>query len=81
MEATFPPRPIRTEWKALYKAAIVERDRSIRSQRVAEAERAVFTRERELFYGDSTLEEKEGLEDALYTLRALKSSWDHSEAA
>ncbi len=81
METTLPLCPIRTEWKALYKTAIVEHDRSLRSQRVAESERAVLARERELFYGDSTLEEKEGLEDALYTLRALKSSWEHSEAA
>jgi hypothetical protein len=82
MEAAFVRCQIPSNWKVLYKAAIVENDRSIGSQRAAEAERAVLARERELFYGgDGTLEEKEALEDALYTLRALKSAWEHSEAS
>jgi hypothetical protein len=81
MKAAFARCLIPSDWKVLYKAAIVENDRSIGSQRAAEAERAVLARERELFYGDGTLEEKEALEDALYTLRALKSAWEHSEAS
>jgi hypothetical protein len=81
METTSPPCPIRTEWKALYKAAILENDRSVGSQRVAEAERAVLARARELLYSQGTLEEKEAIEDALYTLRALKTAWEYSRAA
>jgi len=81
MENAFPPRPIRVDWKALYRAAIYETDSRIGSQKVAEAESALLTRERELFYDDGTLEEKEALEDALYALRALKSAWQHTVAA
>jgi len=82
METASPPcRPIFTEWKALCRAAIVETDKSVGSIKAAEAERAILARERELFYGDGTLEEKEDLEDALYVLRALRNAWQHSEAA
>ena len=71
----------RNEWKELYRAAILERNKSIVPQRVAEAEDAVLARGRELFYGNGTLEEKEALEDALYALRAFKAAWQHIEAA
>ena len=81
MEKALPPCPIATDWKALYRAAICETNRSVTSQRVAEAERAALARERELFYGGGTLEEKEALEDALYGLRALKHSWQYAEVA
>ncbi|HVN20109.1 MAG TPA: hypothetical protein VMU05_15085 [Dongiaceae bacterium] len=80
MEA-LPLSPVRTDWRSLYKAAIFESDKSIGSERVAEAEKAVLAREREIFYAYGTLEEKEALEDALYTLRALRTAWEHSEAA
>jgi len=81
METAFLPCPIRTDWKVLYRAAICETDESVGSEKVAEAVRALFARERELFYADGTLEEKEALEDALYALRALKSAWQHATAA
>jgi len=41
METAYPPCPIRTDWKALYKAAVHETDGSIGSHRIAEAERAI----------------------------------------
>jgi hypothetical protein len=50
-------------------------------QRVFEAEIAVLARERELSYNGETGEEKEALEDALYTLRAFGTAWQHTEAA
>lgn len=79
--ASLPCRPICTEWKALCKAAIFETDKNVSSMKAAEAERAILARERELFYGDGTLEEKEALEDALYVVRALRNAWRHMEAA
>jgi hypothetical protein len=80
MDKAFPSCPIRTDWKALYRAAILETNRSVTPQRVAEAEKAVLARARELFYSHGTLEEKEALEDALYALRALKSNRQYPEA-
>jgi hypothetical protein len=80
MEKALSPRPIATDWKALYKAAISQTDSKLTSQRVAEAENAALARGRELFYSGGTLEEKEALEDALYALRALKSVRRCSEA-
>jgi hypothetical protein len=81
MQKARPPYPVRTDWKALYRAAIYETDRSVTSQRVAEAEKAALSRERELFYRGGTLEDKEALEDALYALRALKNVCQCCEAA
>jgi hypothetical protein len=70
-----------TEWKSLYRAAILERNRNLVPKLVLEAEQAVLAREREIFYGESDSEEKECLEDALYALRAYKNAWRHTEAA
>lgn len=69
------------DWKILYRAAILETDQTVVAQRVSAAEEAVIARGRELFYGSSTPEEKEALEDALYALRAYRSAWQRSEAA
>jgi hypothetical protein len=81
MNAAFPPYPNRTDWRTLYRAAILETEKSVVPQRVSEAEEAVIARGREIFYGHSTLEEKEALEDALYGLRAFRTAWQHTEAA
>ena len=81
METRFTPRQKHTEWKTLYRIAILETDRSIIPQRVSEAEKAILARGRELFYSQGTAEEKEALEDALYALRALRTACRHSEAA
>jgi hypothetical protein len=78
---TFPNRP---DWRTLYRAAILETNKSVLPQRVSEAEEAVITRGREIFYDPATLDEfdeKEALEDALYALRAYKTSWQSAEAA
>ena len=69
------------DWKALYRAAILETDKSVIEQRVSEAEEAVLARGREVFYSYATIEEKAELEDALYALRAFRSAWEHLEAA
>ncbi len=81
MSSASPPCPKHPDWRTLYRAAILETDRKIIPLRVSTAEEAVIARGRELFYGNSTLEEKESLEDALYALRAFKSAWQHTEVA
>jgi hypothetical protein len=68
-------------WKTLYRAAILETNKRVLPQRVSEAEEAVRARGREMLYGGGSSEEKEALEDALYALRALKTAWQHTEAA
>ena len=73
MTPAFPPCP--NLWKTLYRAAILETNKSVVPQRVSEAEEAVVARAREVFYGNSDAEEKEALEDALYALRAFKAAW------
>ncbi len=62
-------------WRALYKAALAEVGKSKLLERIAEAEKAVVLRARELFQAaDDNGEEKEALEDAMYALRALGSN-------
>jgi len=76
------PKP--TEWRALYRAAILETDKSLIRQQVSAAEDAVLTvlaREREVLHTESDSDEQEALEDALYLLRAYKSAWQHTDAA
>ena len=75
------PSPQHTDWKFLYRAAILETNKSVVPKRVSEAEDAVLAREREIFYGNSDPDEKEALEDALYALRAFRTAWQHTEAA
>jgi len=70
-----------TDWKTLYRAAILEASASRIRQRVTEAEKAVLVRQRELFYADGSAEEMEALEDALYALRAFRTAYHHTEAA
>ncbi|HVO64813.1 MAG TPA: hypothetical protein VMT53_28080 [Terriglobales bacterium] len=69
------------KWKVLYRAAILEKNKDIVPQRVSQAEDAVVARVRELFYKPATKEERDELEDALYALRAYRSSWEHLKAA
>ena len=62
-------------WRALYKAALSEIGNSKLQGCIAEAEKAVVLRARELFQAaDDNGEEKEALEDAMYALRALGSN-------
>jgi len=81
MRLASPPCLAQPNWKALYRAAIFETNRSIVPQRVSEAEEAVVARVRETVYAHSTPEEKEALEDALYALRAYRTAWRNIEAA
>jgi hypothetical protein len=79
---TVLPLPLNhSDWRTLYRAAILETNKGVLPKRVSEAEKAVLAREREVFYGHASVEEKEALEDALYALRAYRTAWQHSEAA
>ena len=61
-------------WHVLYRAAIFETDREQIPQRIAEAEKAVLSRIRELFaVTEDHIEEDQVLDDALYGLRALRN--------
>ncbi len=64
-----------SSWRDLYLTALLEGDRARVPALIAEAERAIVDRARELFNasGDNA-EEGEALDDALYALHALKSS-------
>jgi hypothetical protein len=81
MTSAFPPCRKRIDWRPLYRAAILETNKRVLSQRVSEAEAAMIARRREIFYADGTPEEKEALEDALYALHAFTTACQHSEAA
>lgn len=61
-------------WRDLYVAALFETDTNRVPARIAEAEKAIVRRARELFSeGNDTIEEDQALDDALYALRALQS--------
>jgi hypothetical protein len=81
MITTFSSCLKRTDWRPLYRAAILETDKKVLPQRVSEAEAAVRARRREIFYAHGSPEEKEALEDALYALHVFTTAWQHSEGA
>jgi hypothetical protein len=61
-------------WREHYIAALMEANDEKMSARIAQAERAMLGRARELFNsGEDNLQERRALGDALYALRALKS--------
>jgi hypothetical protein len=58
----------------LYQAALFETDRDLILARIAEAEKAILDRVKELFGVNSDhIEEDQILDDALYALRALRN--------
>jgi hypothetical protein len=69
-------------WRDLYTAALFETDKDRLPLRIADAEKAIVRRARELFSaGADTIEEDQALDDALYALRALQSCLDLRAAA
>jgi hypothetical protein len=80
METAPSPCPDPTEWKTLYKAAILETNKKLIPQKVSAAETAIQVRARELFGTYGTGEEKESLQDALYALQAFRTALQHTEA-
>ena len=68
----------REDWKSLYRAAMLETDVEKFRERVAEAQKAITARVRELMRDSAaTLDERQALADALQDLRLL--SKDGSE--
>lgn len=63
-------------WRGFYKAALFEVDKTRLPDRIAQAEKALALRARELFHaaGDNS-EEGEALDDAMYALHALQNTW------
>jgi len=61
-------------WRGLYKAALFEVDKTRLPDRIAQAEKALALRARELFYaaGDN-IEEEQALDDTMYALHALRN--------
>jgi hypothetical protein len=69
-------------WHALYQAALFETDREQIPGRIAEAEKAVLSRIRDLFTATHDhIEEDLVLDDALYALRALRNCVVHEAHA
>ena len=62
------------DWRELYIAALFETDELKLSSRIAEAERALILRARELFViSDNNSEEGKAVDKGLYALRALRN--------
>ena len=71
---------IQNDWKDLYKAALFEPNKGKIPVLIADAERRIVARARELFNsGDHNLVERSALNVALYALFALRSSLDSNE--
>ncbi|HEY6252166.1 MAG TPA: hypothetical protein VI685_19600 [Candidatus Angelobacter sp.] len=61
-------------WHSFYQAALFETDRELIPARIANAEKAILDRVKELSGVDSDhIEEDQILDDALYALRALRN--------
>ena len=70
--------PDSRNWRQLYRAALFEIEESELPARIAEAEKAVVLRARELFQaaGDNG-EETAALDQAMYALHALRSNYQN----
>jgi hypothetical protein len=76
------PSPLSSTWRELYTAALFEADTNRLAARIADAEKAIVARARELFSaGADTIEEDQALDDALYALRALQTCLELRAAA
>ena len=64
-------------WRQLYRAALSEIDKSKLPERIAEAEKAVVLRARELFQAADNGEETEALDDVMYALHAFRSNYQN----
>lgn len=75
--------PHTEQWRALYRAALLETNPLTACQKIADAEAAVVARTRELFHetGQEAEVERDALDDALYALRALRNAAEHADSA
>ena len=68
-------------WRELYRAALFEIDEKKLPSRIAEAERALVLRERELFpMSSDNIDEALAVNNALYALHALRSCLDENSS-
>jgi hypothetical protein len=76
MNTDISKTPDSRQWRQLYRAALSEIDKNKLPQRIAQAEKAVVLRARELFQaaGDNG-EETEALDDVMYALHVLRSNY------
>lgn len=80
MQTTLPSKL--QDWRELYTAALFETDKDRIPTRIADAEKAIVVRARQLFAaGSDTIEEDQALDDALYALRALQNCLEFRSAA
>ena len=72
-----------SRWQALYRAAIFGQNLSHSERLIAQAEAAIAVRRNELAQssGPWADAEREGMEEALYALKALRTAQDVSSAA
>lgn len=61
------------DWRDLYLQALFETDRTHMYSRIAEAERALYRREHELFADSNGRAEREAVANALNALHALRT--------
>ena len=78
MRTSLPAAEAVDNWFRLYKTAIFESNKEVRSRRIAEAERAIAQREHALFPENGAAEERRALEAAQCALQALRSVSDSS---
>jgi hypothetical protein len=72
---------INDNWRELYVAALFESNKSKLPLRIANAEKKITAKARELFNsGDHDTMERSALNVALYALLALRSSLDRNES-
>ena len=62
-------------WRQLYRAALSEIGKNKLPERIAEAEKAVVLRARELFQAAGDNGEEAALDDVMYALHALRSNY------
>ena len=63
-------------WKSLYRAAILETNTFKKLRRISDAEQAIVQQMHELFHetGPGVAEEREAMDDAIYALKAWKTT-------
>ena len=72
---TFSQPPSERAWRELYIAALLETDAAKLPDRIAEAQKALLSRARELFQNNGgNIEEEHAMDDAMYALRMLRNA-------
>jgi hypothetical protein len=69
-----PKESGRGSWKDLYIAALFENDKAKLAERIALAQLVISSRRKELLMSRNDTEERQGLDNALFSLHALATS-------